>query len=563
MILFIATFSFISTSNYTFASSLSPEFTSPSATFSPGAFSIIPEPVRVTPGENSFFIDNNTVILAQGEQEYKSATFLRNYLEKHYGLVLTIVRDKVKPRKNKKGELRYIDLKTGTIAYDIAGFNPSDLKLEGAYLLNISEGIASLKGANPTGLFYAVQTLIQLLPDPAGNNPVPVKEAHVVDYPGFSYRGMHLDVVKHMFPVEYVKKYIDYLALHKMNYFHWHLTDDQGWRIESKKYPKLNETGSWRAGTIIGLFPGTGVDSTRYGGYYTADEIRDIINYASDRFIEIIPEIEIPGHCMALTASYPQFSTTPDIPGQPAITWEIFDNQNNVLAPSEDLFKFLEGVFNELMDLFPGEYIHIGADECSKIWWKESSATQQFMKRYGLADEDALQAYFVKRVSKIVTDRGRKIVGWEEILEGELPADAVVMSKRVADYGWKAAEMGYKAILTPQRHSFFNFAQRPDEDSLCHRDFIVTLESVYNFEPVPEWIAPSVATNILGGQGSMWTEYYPTVARLEYALFPRISAISEVYWSQKKNRDFTRFKAKLRKQFERYELWGTNYSKYD
>lgn len=538
------------------------------ASLSYGA-SIIPEPVRVTEGKNSFTIDKNTVILAQGEPELRSANFLKDYVLKHYNLNLKIVEQKVKPHKNKKGEIRYIHLSTGTIAYDIAGYNPSDLKREGAYLLSVADGVASLKGANPTGLFYSVQTLIQLLPskkvdpDPlTGEVIIRITETDVVDFPRFGYRGMHLDVARHIFPVGYIKKYIDYLAFHKMNYFHWHLTDDQGWRIESKKFPKLNEIGSWRAGTIIGLFPGTGVDSTRYGGYYTAEQIKEIVKYAEERFITIVPEIDIPGHCMAVISSYPQFSTTPQIPKAPAITWGIFNRQNNVLAPSEELFKFLEGVFNELMDLFPGEFIHIGADECSKIWWKESNATQQFMKRYGISDEDGLQAYFVKRVSKIISARGRKTVGWDEIMEGELPENSVVMSWREPDWGWKAAEAGHKAILAPKLYSYFNVAQRVDEDSICHRNFVVTAESVYKFEPVPDWMPESVALNILGGQGCMWTEYFPTVAKLEYGLFPRVSAISEVYWSPKNVRSWPRFKEKLTRQYERYDLWGTNYSKY-
>jgi len=531
-------------------------------------FSIIPEPVRILPGINQYVIDKNTIILAQGEDELRSANFLREYIDKHYDLKLEIIQEKKKARRSKKMEIRFIDLNISTIAYDIAGFNPSDLKKEGAYTLSVADGVISLKGANSQGLFCSVQTLLQLLPssktipDPlSGYIQLIVSEVSVADFPRFSYRGMHLDVVRHIFPVDYIKSYIDYLALHKMNYFHWHLTDDQGWRIESKIHPRLNEVGSWRAGTIIGLFPGTGVDSVRYGGYYTQDQIREIVNYARERYITIVPEIDIPGHSMAILAAYPQFSTTPEIPKAPSITWGIFNRQNNVLAPSEEVFVFLEEVFNELMDLFPGEYIHIGADECSKIWWKESEATQQFMKRYGIADEDELQAYFVKRVSQVITSRGRKTVGWDEILEGDLPEGSVVMGWRKADYGWKAAEMGYKTILTPNVYSYLNVAQKPDEDTLCHNRYLVTLDSVYNFEPVPEWFSEYSAANILGGQGCMWTEYFPTVARLEYALFPRFSAISEVYWSQKRVKNLSRFREKLLVQFKRYELWGTNYSK--
>jgi hexosaminidase len=529
--------------------------------------SIIPEPVKAIPGEKSYVIDKNTVILAPGEEEIRSANFLKDYISKYYGLNLEIIAKKEKAKTSNKKGLKYIKLGIGSIAYDVAGFSPTDLKSEGAYILTVSDGIASLTGANPQGLFYAVQTLIQLLPtkmpvyeilqkDPE----LSVQQIEVIDFPRFVYRGMHLDVVRHIFSLDYIKKYIDYLALHKMNYFHWHLTDDQGWRMESKSYPRLNEIGSWRAGTIIGLFPGTGVDSTRYGGYYTTEELKEIVRYAADRYVTIVPEIDVPGHSMAIIAAYPQFSTTPEIPKQPAITWGIFNRENNVLAPSEEVFKFLSDVFNELMDVFPGEYIHIGADECSKRWWKESARTQLFMKKYGISDEDKLQAYFVRRISEIVTARGRKIVGWDEIMDGGLVEGAVVMSWRNAEHGWEAAEMGHKAILTPMFYSYLNFAQKPDEDTLCHNDCLVTVDSVYHFEPAPDRLSFDAVANILGGQGCMWTEYFPTVQRLEYALFPRFSALSEVYWSQRKVKNWPKFQLKLPDQFNRYDLWKTNYS---
>lgn len=528
--------------------------------------SIIPEPVLVTQGNGSFDIDENTVIVASDADQLKSATFLGSYISKHYGIKLKVVSKTPNAKSGKNGKLQFINLLLTDIAGSYSGFLAADLKKEGAYALTIKDGVATLSGANQQGLFYAVQTLIQLLP-PKKPSPepgyktitLPVSSIEVVDYPRFGYRGMHLDVARHIFSIEYVKQYIDYIALHKMNFFHWHLTDDQGWRMESKKYPKLNEIGSWRAGTIIGMFPGTGMDSTRYGGFYTIEQMKDVINYASDRYVTIVPEIDIPGHCMAVIATFPRFSTTPDIPKQTAVTWGMFNRENNVLAPSEEVFVFLKDVFNELMDVFPGPYIHVGADECAKKWWKESPETQNFMKMQGLKSEEELQSYFVKRVSEVVKGRGRTIVGWEEIMEGGLVEGTIVMNWRNHKTGLQAAKLGHKTILTPGKYSYLNNSQKLNEEALGPKRYL-PIDSVYRFEPVPVGFPDEAAANILGGQGCMWTEYFPDKERLEYSLFPRFSAISEVYWSQRKNKNWPKFQLKLIDQFNRYDLWGTNYS---
>jgi len=528
--------------------------------------SIIPEPVKVIPGEGSFDINENTLIVASDVDQLRSAAFLNGYISKYYGFKLKVVSKTPKAKSSKNGNLQFINLSVINIADSYAVYSPADLKKEGAYALTIKDGVANLSGANPQGLFYAVQTLIQLLPtikpnpEPGSKSlSLPVQSVEVIDFPRFEYRGMHLDVVRHIFSVDYVKQYIDYLALHKMNYFHWHLTDDQGWRMESKKYPKLNEIGSWRAGTIIGMFPGTGLDSTRYGGFYTIEQMKDVINYAADRYITIVPEIDIPGHCMALIASFPQFSTTPNIHKEPAITWGMFNRENNVLAPSEEVFAFLKDVYNELMDVFPGQYIHVGGDECAKKWWKESPETQDFMKKHGLKDELELQSYFIKRVSEVVKGRGRTIVGWEEIMEGGLVEGSIVMNWRNHKSGLQAAQKGYKTILAPGKYSYMNNAQKRNEDSLGPKRYL-PVDSVYLFEPVPEGFPETAAANIMGGQGCMWTEYFPNKERLEYTLFPRFSALAEVYWTQSKNKNWPKFQLKLIDQFNRYDLWGTNYS---
>ena len=542
--------------------------------------SIIPEPQVAEAGcGTGAVVSQNTLLLATGKEQQNSASFFKNYLLKYYGIEVQIVSSQKEiDKKIKKGK------KSSIIEFAISkldktvqglpeyGYEPADLAKEGAYFMKVNNGKATLYGANPQGLFYATQSLVQLLPtltngqkpeqplSATGIGNLTIQEITVLDYPRFEYRGMHLDVVRHIYSVDYIKQYIDYLAQHKMNYFHWHLTDDQGWRMESKSHPKLNEIGSWRAGTIIGIFPGTGVDSTRYGGYYTIEQMEEVIEYAAQRYITIVPEIDVPGHSMAILATYPQFSTTPDIPKEPAITWGIYNRQNNVLAPSSQVFEFLEDVFNELMDVFPGQYIHIGADECAKKWWEESPQTQQYMKENGIEDENALQKYFAQRIADIVHSRGRKFIGWDEMLDDGLVDGAIVMSWRNAENGLKAAAQGHKAILTPMRQSYFNVAQKENEDSLCHRQWLVRVDDVYNFEPVPEDTPASVAQNILGGQGCMWTEYFPHRQRLEYGLFPRMSAIAEVYWSNSQKKNWPRFQLKLIEQFNRYDLWGANYS---
>lgn len=539
--------------------------------------SIIPQPQLVTTVDGAgLTIDSGTIIVAQGCEEANSAGFLNDYLKRYYGFELKVVGE-LKPALTKNHtsviELRIEPINTNEKEIsNPENFNPENFNRDGAYLLETTAKRAILTGANPSGLFYAVQTLIQLFPVKpdrsktiASNkgsfsaSSLSVPAVKVADFPRFEYRGMHLDVVRHIYSVDYIKQYIDYLALHKMNYFHWHLTDDQGWRMESKKHPLLNEIGSWRAGTIIGIFPGTGVDSTRYGGFYTIEQMKDIVEYAARRYITVVPEIDVPGHSMAIIATYPQFSTTPHIKKEPAITWGIYNRQNNVLAPSEEVFSFLEDVFNELMDVFPGRYIHIGADECAKKWWKESEQTQQFMKEYALKDENELQKYFAKRIADIVHARGREFVGWDEMLDDGLVEGAVVMSWRNVENGIEAARQGHKAIMTPIHYSYFNVAQKRNEDTLCHRSWYAPVDSVYLFEPVPASVPADVAKNIIGGQGCMWTEYFPHRQRLEYGIFPRLTALAEVYWTLPAGKDWNSFSIRLVKQFDRYDLWGANY----
>ena len=529
---------------------------------------IIPQPLKILNSGGGYMkLDNSTRIVVTTPFADHSANFLASYLKRYYGIEVSVVN-----RGSMPGDVVLGLTPDGVKSVAATEFdpgNPAGGVAESAYRLKVSADGAVLEGCGRQGIFYAVQSFIQLLPVPEVLQGVPSVEkrdkclsvsfVEVEDRPRFEYRGMHLDVVRHIWSVDYIKQYIDYLALHKMNYFHIHLTDDQAYRIESKKYPKLNSIGSWRAGTIIGLFPGTGVDSTRYGGFYTFEQLKDIVKYASERFITVVPEIDVPAHSMAIIASYPQFSTTPEIPKQPAITWGIYNRQNNVLAPSDELFVFLKDIFNELMDVFPGKYIHIGADECAKRWWEESESTKLYMREKGIPDFNMLQKHFVEKLNVVMAERGRKIVGWDEMIDDGLVPGSVVMSWRNATNGHKAAKMGHKAILTPSRYSYLNIQQRENEDSLAHRGRVVGLEQVYKFEPIPDSLSAEAAANILGGQGCMWTEYFPHKERLEYGVFPRLSAIAEVYWSMPEVRSYENFVERLQAQFMRYDLWGANY----
>ena len=497
---------------------------------------IVPHPASVEIEDNgAFLLDRSAAVVYEGEGAQNSAAFLKEYLKQHYDL-----------SAGKWGR-RKIVLK---VAEDTSA-------VDGAYSLEVLPHRINIQGKNPAGLFYGVQTLIQLLPveDTVGKK-IFVPAVKIEDAPAFSYRGMHLDVARHFMPVWFVKKYIDYLALHKLNYFHWHLTDDQGWRIESKKHPRLNEVGAYRDGTIIGLYPGTGVDSTRYGGYYTIEEMKEIVDYAAQRYITIVPEIDLPGHCMAALATYPHLGTESNGDVKPAITWGIYNKLNNVMAPSEEAFAFLEDVFGELMDIFPGEYIHIGMDECCHRWWKESPKTQEFIKEHNLGDEKGLQKYFAQRVSAMVRARGRVAVGWDEMVDNGLEEGVALTVWRGGNRWVPAAQAGHKIIMTPNAKSYLNYKQRPDEKRLAHMFRLVALDTVYKFDPTPDTLSHDVLKNVIGGQGCLWTEYYPTPQAVEYAIFPRISAISEVYWTQEELKDYNRFLEGMPVQFARYAMWG-------
>jgi hexosaminidase len=409
------------------------------------------------------------------------------------------------------------------------------------YRLSIRPDGIKIRFREPAGAFYAVQTLNQLA-TPEGIMPC----LDIEDAPRYAYRGMHLDVGRHFFPVEFIKKYIDLLARYKMNRFHWHLTEDQGWRIEIKKYPRLQEVAAWRKETLVGHYSQQPhqFDGQRYGGYYTQEEIKEVVAYAKQRHVTIVPEIEMPGHAQALLAAYPELSCH----GQPvevATKWGVFEN---VLCPTEETFEFLENVLLEVMDLFPGEYIHIGGDECPKAQWKASAFCQELMKTEGLKDEHELQSYFIRRIDKFLTSHGKKLIGWDEILEGGLSPNATVMSWRGVQGGIDAARAGHDVIMTPTSFCYFDYYQSRNNSEPLSIGGYLPLEKVYSFEPAPSELTAEEAQHILGAQGNVWTEYMPTSEQVEYMAFPRAIALAEVLWSQPEKRNYEDFLGRLERE---------------
>jgi hexosaminidase len=444
----------------------------------------------------------------------------------------------------------------------IVSESPEKITKPEMYTITTSQEILRIEINDKRGYINAIQTVLQLLPLEKVET-ASIETIAITDYPRFSYRGMHLDVVRHIFPVAYIKKYIDYLTFHKLNNFHWHLTDDQGWRIEMKSYPKLNTIGSFRDATLIGHFKDTPAkyDSTRYGGYYTRAEITEIVAYANVRGINIIPEIDIPGHSRAAIAAYPELSTKPDTSWNVATTWGMYNRQNNVLAPKPATFQFLETVFTELMELFPSTYIHIGGDECSKLWWKQDPNTQQFMQQNNLKNETALQTYFIEYVARFLQKNNRIAIGWHEINEGDIDTSTIVMNWGTEKQAIEAAKKGFRVIQTPGKPFYFDHYQSADpSDSLSIHGYN-PLEAIYNFEPIPAAISNAgLGDKVVGGQANVWTEYMGNEKKVDYMIFPRMTALSETLWSKPADKSYKNFLKRLEKQMiPRYQFWNSSY----
>lgn len=421
---------------------------------------------------------------------------------------------------------------------------------EEGYLLDVSRRAVTVSASAFPGFFHAIQTLKQLLPaavfaaepDPGARWSVPCLA--IEDAPRFAYRGMHLDVSRHFFTVGEVKRYIDLMALHKLNRLHWHLTDDQGWRIEIERYPELTRVGSIRPKTMIRK-EWDNYDTTPYGGFYTKDEIREVVAYAADRAIEVVPEIDLPGHMLAALAAYPRLGCT----GGPYEVWGQWGVADDVLcAGREETFEFIEGVLAEVIPLFPSPLIHIGGDECPKVRWEKCPRCQARIRQLGLRDDDEhkaehyLQSYVMKRVGEFLARNGKRIMGWDEILEGEAPADATIMSWRGSEWGVAAARLGHEVVMTPTSHFYFDYYQSLDtENEPFGIGGYVPLERVYSFEPTFAELTPDEQARIVGVQANLWTEYIASEEHLHYMLLPRLAALSEVQWCRPEVRDWQRF----------------------
>jgi len=425
---------------------------------------------------------------------------------------------------------------------------------EEGYRLRIEPRGVTILGP-PAGLFYGAQSVLQL----AAARSVAafiLPAAEIEDQPRFPYRGLHLDTSRHMFPVEFLKRYLDWMARYKLNRFHWHLTDDQGWRIEIKQYPRLAEIASLRKETLVGHAPqSTKYDGKPYGGFYTQEQIRDVVAYARERFITVIPEIEMPGHSLAALAAYPDLACTTG-PFETATTWGVF---KDVYCPKENTFQFLENVLTEVMELFPSRYIHIGGDEVEKDRWKESPDAQAVIRRGGLKDESELQSYFIRRMEQFINSKGRRMIGWDEILEGGLAPDATVMSWRGEEGGIAAARQGHDVIMSPGAYLYFDHYQGDRNQEPLAIGGMLPLEKVYSYNPAPAALNAEEQKHILGAQANVWTEYLAEPRQVEYMLFPRLFALAEVAWSPQAQRTYRDFLSRVPPQLARLKRQGVNY----
>ncbi|MBX9403088.1 family 20 glycosylhydrolase [Lysobacter sp. BMK333-48F3] len=509
---------------------------------------LVPRPAQVRAGEGEFALGADTTIYANNAEARAVARLLRDELALRQGLTLTLRDGAPKRRKGEDEASAYVQL----VAEPAAG---GDARADERYRLDVSERGIRLAGP-PAGLFYGYQTLRQLLPAARVDAPLRLRSLSIEDAPRFVYRGMHLDVGRHLYPVAFLKRYIDLMAQYKLNTFHWHLTEDQGWRIEIKRYPKLTAVGAQRKETVVGrnIDPYVG-DGKPYGGFYTQDQVREVVAYARERHITVIPEIEMPGHSLAALAAYPELACTPG-PFEVGTNWGVYDD---IYCPKEETFKFLENVLDEVVALFPAPYLHIGGDEAPKTRWQASEVAQAVMRREGLRDEHELQSYFIRRMEKFLHTRGKRIIGWDEILEGGLAPDATVMSWRGEAGGIAAAQQGHDVIMSPTQCCYFDYGQGPAKYEQWNLGGELTLAKVYGYDPVPAALNAAQARHVLGVQGNVWTEHLKTEAMVEYMVFPRLLALAEVGWTPQAGRDYADFERRLRGQFPHLDRQGVGY----
>lgn len=460
----------------------------------------------------------------------------------------------------------YMDHQGGQAIYFMLDSAADTLGKEG-YVIEVVRTAINITAYKPAGLFRAMQSVYQLMPpevyDTTKQNITwRIPCVNIYDKPVFGWRGMHLDVSRHFFDVDFVKRYIDLIAMHKMSVFHWHLTDDNGWRIEIKKYPKFTEVGAWRVDRESQPWnertPPQPGDSATYGGFYTQEQIREVVAYAAERHIMVVPEIEMPGHASAAIAAYPELACT-DGPFyvMPGGYWPIEDI---FCAGNEKTFEVLEGVLDEIIELFPAPYIHIGGDEATKTHWETCPKCRKRMHDHQLANTHELQSYFVKRIEKYLISKNKKLIGWDEILEGGLAPEATVMSWRGIDGGIEAARQGHDVVMSPVTHCYFDYFQANADFEPEGPGGLITLKRVYSFNPVPTDLTATQAKHILGGQGNVWTEYIPTPELAEYMAIPRMAALAEALWTAPQQKNWDSFRQRIETQFDRYDVLGVNYS---
>lgn len=507
--------------------------------------SIIPQPRYVQMDEGTFRIDKDTkIFLDEPVEEYmRIAGFLNERLLAAAGFSLEITDEMTAD---------------GNVIFFMNAGLPSE-----AYGIHVEPDRIVIDYGDGAGAFYALQTIFQLLPEEifADSRQRGVKWEipclAMEDAPRFKYRGMHLDVCLHYFDVDFLKKYIDIMALHKVNRFHWHLTEDQGWRLEIKKYPLLTEKGQWRKETVVGSLNSGVYDGTPYGGYYSQEQVRELVQYAAERYVTIIPEIELPGHALAAIACYPELSCGLEDHYETATKWGVF---KQVYCPKETTFEFLEDVFDEVFELFPSEVVHIGGDECPKASWKACPHCQALIRKLGLKDEYELQSWFVTRMEKYINSKGREIIGWDEILQGGLAPNAKVMSWLGEEGGIQAARQHHEVVMAPHQKYYLDYWQAdPDSEPLAMGG-PTTLKTMYEYEPVPEVLTPEEARYIIGVEGCVWTEYMDSPERVEYMAWPRMCAIAETGWTQT-GKDWDGFTRRLETHLGRLDRLDVGYCK--
>jgi hexosaminidase len=513
------------------------------------AFAVIPRPQHISALQDSFQVNANTAIYvdASNPELKRLAGILAARLRASTGYKLRIT------------EKKKIDRSANTIILTTAQA-PDSLGKEG-YRLRIGAQRMVLSAPQPAGIFYGLQTIAQLLPTAPGKLPAPVSlpGVEITDKPRHTWRGMMLDAGRYFFSVEDVKKMIDYMVMYKLNTFQWHLTEDQGWRMEIKKYPELTRTSAWRDATIVGHLNDQPrqYDGKRHGGYYTQQQVREIIAYAAERYITVIPEIEMPGHSVAALAAYPELSCTGG-PFKVSQNWGV--HEDVYCAGNEQTFTFLQDVLTEVADLFPSPIIHIGGDECPKVRWKACSKCQARISRENLKDEHGLQSYFIKRIENFLLTKNRNIIGWDEILEGGLAPNAMVMSWRGITGGVTAAKQHHGVVMTPRNPAYMDYYQGDPAHEPLTIGGLNALRDVYGYDPVPAELSKEEAKYILGSQANVWTEYIPDLKHAEYMMMPRLAAIAEVVWTAPHNKSFDDFAKRMQVEYQRYAAAGINHS---